>query len=93
MSADPEGMTKAEYLARNMERAGLDHTSGVMRCRYEVIGGHVHCAIFGPFSGKAGDLTFRVSEWDHFRKTHPNWQFAPVDEAVARSAHAKGAWK
>lgn len=55
---------------------GLDHTSGVMRCRYETIGGHVHCMVFGPFSGKAGDLVFRADEWDHFRKTHPNWIFA-----------------
>lgn len=53
----------------------LDHTSGVMRCEHELRGGHVHCAIFGPFSGKAGDLIFRVEEWDHFKRTHPNWQF------------------
>lgn len=59
----------------DLESAGPDHTSGVMRCRWQLLGGHVHCAIFGPFSGKAGDLTFRVGEWDHFRKTHPNWLF------------------
>lgn len=50
-------------------------TSGVMRCQYKVIGGHVHCGIFGPFSGKAGELIFRVEEWDHVRHTHPGWRF------------------
>lgn len=54
----------------------LDHTSGVMRCRHELIGGHVHCQVFGPFSGQAGTLIFRVEEWPHFKTTHPNWQFA-----------------
>lgn len=53
----------------------LDHTSGVMRCAYQVLGGHVHCVIFGPYSGKAGELVFRVGEWEHFRRTHTNWQF------------------
>lgn len=52
-----------------------DHTSGVMRCEYEVVGGHVHCRVFGPYSGKAGDLVFRVEEWDHVRRIHPGWQF------------------
>jgi hypothetical protein len=54
---------------------GADHTSGVMRCEHTTIGGHVHCRVFGPFSGKAGDLVFRTDEWDHFRRTHPQWQF------------------
>lgn len=59
-----------------MEPVGPDHTSGVMRCRWQLLGGHVHCDVFGPFSGKAGDLVFRAGdEWDHFRRTHPNWQF------------------
>ncbi len=70
---------KAEYIARTMEPAGPNHTSGIMRCRFQILGGHVHCAIFGPFSGKAGDLCFRVGEWDHFRATHPNWQFQESD--------------
>jgi hypothetical protein len=52
--------------------------SGQMRCRFRVMGGHVHCAMFGPFDGKAGDLTFRVDEWDHVRRTHPNWRFEEV---------------
>lgn len=52
-----------------------DHTTGTMRCRYRVIGGHVHCSVFGPYAGKAGDLIFRVEEWPHFRKTHPHWAF------------------
>lgn len=61
----------------DLEPMGPDHTSGLMRCRYEIIGGHVHCAIFGPYSGKAGDLTFRDGdEWRHFKRTHPNWMFA-----------------
>lgn len=57
------------------EALGYDHTSGVMRCRYELLGGHVHCDVFGPYSGKAGTLVFREDEWAHFRKTHPHWQF------------------
>jgi hypothetical protein len=52
-----------------------DHTAGTMRCRYRTIGGHVHCAVFGPYSGKAGDLIFRVDEWQHFKRTHPHWAF------------------
>lgn len=48
---------------------------GIMRCEYEVLGGHVHCRVFGPYSGKAGDLVFRVEEWEHFQRTHPGWQF------------------
>ena len=67
----------------DLEPAGPDHTSGVMRCRYQLVGAHVHCMVFGPFSGKAGDLTFRVEEWAHFKRTHPNWQFVPHDEASA----------
>ncbi len=54
---------------------GADHTSGTMRVEYRTEGGHVHCRVFGPFSGKAGDLVFRVEEWEHFRRTNPGWQF------------------
>lgn len=53
----------------------VDHTSGAIRCRYRVLGGHVHCRIFGPYTGKAGDLVFRVEEWDHVRRINPGWQF------------------
>jgi hypothetical protein len=62
--------------------AEVDHTSGVMRCRYEVIGGHVHCDVFGPYSGRAGSLIFRVREWGHFQQMHPNWQFAETTRCV-----------
>lgn len=65
----------------DLEPAGPDHTSGVMRCRWHLLGGHVHCSVFGPFSGKAGDLTFRAGEeWDHFRKTHPYWSFQEQEQ-------------
>lgn len=59
----------------DLEDAGPHMASGQMRCRFTVLGGHVHCKMFGPFEGKAGDLVFRVSEWDHVRATHPQWQF------------------
>lgn len=49
--------------------------SGVMRVEYEVLGGHVHCKVFGPFSGKAGDLVLGIEEWAHFRETNPGWLF------------------
>jgi len=68
--------------ATDSRRQPLDHTSGVMRCRFQTLGGHVHCAVFGPFSGKAGDLIFRVNEWEHFRQTHPNWQFQESEHVV-----------
>lgn len=81
--ADPRAkLENRETTLAKMEPAGPDHTSGVMRCRFQVLGGHVHCAVFGPFSGKAGDLCFRVGEWDHFRKTHPNWQFQESEHVV-----------
>lgn len=59
----------------------LDHTSGVMRCHYQLAGGHVHCRVFGPYSGKAGDLVIRVEEWEHFVATNPGWHFVD-DDAV-----------
>lgn len=66
----------------NLEPAGPDHTSGIMRCRWQLVGGHVHCVIWGPFSGKAGDLTFRAGdEWEHFRRTHPYWHFTEWSDA------------
>lgn len=59
----------------------IDHTSGVMRCRFQVLGGHVHCTVFGPYSGNAGQLIIRVDEWEHFKtKCVPGWHF--VDDTA-----------
>lgn len=35
-----------------------------LRCYYRIMGGHVHCRVFGPtpMTG-AGGLVFRVEEW------------------------------
>lgn len=51
----------------------LPHNATV-RCYHRVLGGHVHCRIFGPGSGKAGDLVFRVEEWEWVTETQP-WSF------------------
>jgi hypothetical protein len=55
-----------------------DHTSGTLRCWYRILGAHVHCRIFGPYAGKAGDLVFRVEEWQRIRSTQP-WEFVDED--------------
>lgn len=53
----------------------VDMTSWKMRCHYKLMGGHVHCRIFGPGQGGAGDLTLRVEEWPWFVEHHVDWQF------------------
>lgn len=80
MPPDPRELAdNARKAAQEGGVSGADHTSGVMRIEYRVLGGHVHCRVFGPFSDKAGDLVFRAEEWDHFQRTNRQWQFTNLD--------------
>lgn len=56
-----------------------------MRLYYRTIGGHVHCRLFvgqEGSGGKAGDLTFRVSEWDDVRFAFEAGGFSVRPEAL-----------
>jgi hypothetical protein len=59
----------------------------VIRLRYRVLGGHVHCRLFtAPASdqtfAKSGDLVFRVEEWDAVRAAgaKAGFEFVPEEE-------------
>jgi len=44
----------------------------IIRMRYEIIGGHVHCRLFTAKAKnmtfvKCGDLTFSLDEWESVR--------------------------
>lgn len=56
-----------EYFGSGRESYDIDECSICvtprLRIRYQQLGGHVHCAVFGPEAGKSGSLVFRSSEW------------------------------
>ncbi len=62
-----------------------------IRCRYRILGGHVHCRIFGPGTGRSGDLIFQVEEWDEVRGMHPQWEFIDDNERQPDDVTV-GAW-
>lgn len=52
-----------------------------VQCRFTRLGGHIHCRVFGPGPGKAGNLVFSVEEWPSFiRSTSDQWEF--IDETA-----------
>lgn len=54
-----------------------------MRCRYRVLGGHVHCRFF--LNGNAGTLVFAVDEWSDVVAAMPRVEF--IDESETYNVH------
>ena len=58
-----------------------------LRFRFRILGGHVHIRVFGSlqFSDsmpKAGDLCFRVEEWESLRPMFERMGFECIDETA-----------
>lgn len=56
-----------------------------IRCHFKLEGGHVHCRIFGPGLGKAGDLVFAEAEWVDVQCLCSEWDF--IDDGAITPRH------
>ena len=56
----------------------------VFKCRFEILGGHVHCRLFsaqgiGYTFAKLGNISMDLKDWEDFKEQFPSFLFQEED--------------